>query len=87
VNAVVHKLEIGPQKRITAAVYKDPQGAEHRVEGKYFVLAANGIETPKILLMSTSQDFPNGTANSSDMVGRNLMNHPGTGVTFYANQD
>lgn len=87
VNAVVHKLEIGPQKRITAAVYKDPQGAEHRVEGKYFVLAANGIETPKILLMSTSQDFPNGAANSSDMVGRNLMDHPGTGVTFYANQD
>jgi choline dehydrogenase-like flavoprotein len=85
-NAVVYKLEVGPQKKITAALYKDPQGNERRVEGKYFVLAANGIETPKIMLMSTSHDFPNGVGNSSDMVGRNLMDHPGTGVTFYANE-
>jgi choline dehydrogenase-like flavoprotein len=38
------------------------------------------------MLMSTSHDFPNGVGNSSDMVGRNLMDHPGTGVTFYANE-
>lgn len=85
-NAVVYKLEVGADKRIAAALYKDPQGNEHRVEGKYFVLAANGIETPKIMLMSTSHDFPNGVGNSSDMVGRNLMDHPGTGVTFYADE-
>ncbi|XUW92954.1 GMC family oxidoreductase [Burkholderia sp. M6-3] len=85
-NAVVYKLEVGTDKRITAALYKDAQGNEHRVEGKYFVLAANGIETPKIMLMSQSHDFPNGVGNSSDMVGRNLMDHPGTGVTFYADE-
>ena len=85
-NAVVFKLEVDASKRITAAVYKDPQGTEHRVTGKSFVLAANGIETPKIMLMSTSQDFPNGVGNSSGMVGRNLMDHPGTGVTFYAEE-
>jgi choline dehydrogenase-like flavoprotein len=83
-NAVVYKLEVGPTKKIVAALYKDPQNIEHRVEGKYFVLAANGIETPKLMLMSTSRDFPNGVGNSSDMVGRNLMDHPGTGVSFYA---
>ena len=33
-NAVVFKLEVGADKRITAALYKDPQGNEHRVEGK-----------------------------------------------------
>ncbi|MGZ7290994.1 hypothetical protein ACXWQP_09540, partial [Streptococcus pyogenes] len=52
-NAVVFKLEVGPNKRIVAARYKDAKGAEHRVEGKWFVLAANGIETPKLMLMST----------------------------------
>ncbi|MBR8330180.1 GMC family oxidoreductase [Burkholderia ambifaria] len=83
-SAVVYKLETGPDKRIVAAIYKDKTGADHRVEGKYFVVAANGIETPKILLMSANRDFPNGVANSSDMVGRNLMDHPGTGVSFYA---
>jgi choline dehydrogenase-like flavoprotein len=40
-----------------------------------YVIAANGIETPRLLLMSKRQR-PNGVANSSDMVGRHLMDHP-----------
>ena len=39
------------------------------------MIAANGIETPRLLLMSRNQ-IANGIANSSDMVGRNLMDHP-----------
>ncbi|MFB8828879.1 GMC family oxidoreductase N-terminal domain-containing protein [Azotobacter sp. CWF10] len=74
-NAVVFKLEKGKDGRIVAAHYKDPQGNDHRVEGKTFVLAANGVETPKLMLMSD-------VGNRSDLVGRNLMDHPGTGVTF-----
>ncbi|KAF3460192.1 GMC family oxidoreductase [Ralstonia pseudosolanacearum] len=85
-NAVVYKLEVGAGKRIVAAHYKDPKGIDHRVEGKWFVLAANGIETPKLMLMSTGADFPKGVGNRSDMVGRNLMDHPGTGVSFYADR-
>jgi choline dehydrogenase-like flavoprotein len=50
------------------------------------VLAANGIETPKLMLQSVSDKFKNGIGNSSDQVGRNLMDHPGTGVTFLANE-
>ena len=40
-----------------------------------YVIAAHAIETPKLLLMS---DMGNGNtvANSSDQVGRNLMDHP-----------
>ena len=42
-----------------------------------YVIAANGIETPRLLLMSKNNgQTPNGVANSSDMVGRNLMDHP-----------
>jgi choline dehydrogenase-like flavoprotein len=40
------------------------------------VIAAHAIETPKILLMSRTDALPNGVANSSDQVGRNLMDHP-----------
>ncbi|SEJ37114.1 Choline dehydrogenase [Azotobacter beijerinckii] len=79
-NAVVFKLEKGRDGRIAAAHYKDPQGNEHRVEGRTFVLAANGVETPKLMLMSD-------VGNSSDLVGRHLMDHPGTGVRFYANEE
>ncbi len=40
------------------------------------VLACNAIETPRLLLASKNPAMPNGVANSSDQVGRNLMDHP-----------
>lgn len=45
------------------------------LKAKLYVIAANGIETPRLLLMSSKQ-IAAGIANSSDMVGRNLMDHP-----------
>jgi choline dehydrogenase-like flavoprotein len=79
-DAVVHRIELGPDKRVAAVLYLDPQGAEHRVTGRYFVLSANGIDIPKLLLMS------DGVANSSDQVGRNLMDHPGSSITFLSSE-
>ena len=47
------------------------------IKADVYVIAANGIETPRLLLMSKNKgQTPNGVANSSDMVGRNLMDHP-----------
>lgn len=86
-GAVVYRVEIGDGNRVSAVHYKDGDGASHRVTGKHFVLAANGIETPKLLLFSADDGHPRGVANSSDQVGRNMMDHPGTGVTFLAEGD
>ena len=52
------------------------------IKAKLYVVAGNAIETPRLLLMSTAKDasgkpqLPNGVANSSGLVGRNLMDHP-----------
>lgn len=44
--------------------------------GRMYLIAAHAIETPKLLLMSNkNKKFPNGVANSSGQVGRNLMDH------------
>jgi choline dehydrogenase-like flavoprotein len=40
------------------------------------VMAANGIGTPRLLLLSRSNRFPDGLANSSGLVGKRLMMHP-----------
>jgi hypothetical protein len=42
------------------------------------ILACNGVGTPRLLLNSASvaKRFPNGLANSSGLVGKNLMFHP-----------
>jgi choline dehydrogenase-like flavoprotein len=85
-NAVVYKIEANDSGEIVAVHYLDADKVTHKVTGKRFVLTANGIESPKLLLMSTSDKYPDGIANSSGMVGRNLMDHPGTSVEFYADE-
>ena len=86
-DANVYKLEHDESGKATAALYYDPDKASHRVTGKTFVVAANGIESPRLLLLSTSDKFPNGLANNFDMVGRHLMDHPSTSLTFDADED
>jgi choline dehydrogenase-like flavoprotein len=76
VNAVVYRVETGPANQIQAVHYFDPNRQSHRVTGKLFVIACNGIETPKLLLMSADTRNPHGVANSSDQVGRNMMDQP-----------
>jgi choline dehydrogenase-like flavoprotein len=75
-NAVAFKLERAGGK-IVAVHYKSPDGRETRLCARAFVIAAHGIETPKLLLMSE-------VANASDQVGRNLMDHTGIGLTLLA---
>jgi choline dehydrogenase-like flavoprotein len=86
-NANVYKLESDDKGRVVAALYYDPNKGTHRVTGKTFIVAANGIESPRLLLLSTSDKFPKGLANARDMVGRHLMDHPSTSLTFDADED
>jgi glucose dehydrogenase len=86
-NANVYKLDHDAQGRIAAAHYFDPDKISHRVTGTIFIVAANGIESPRLLLLSATDRFPKGLANASDMVGRNLMDHPSTSLTFDAEED
>jgi choline dehydrogenase-like flavoprotein len=76
VDSVVYKVETNAQNKIEAVHYLDQHKQTHRITGKLFVLACNGLENPKLLLMSTDDRNPNGVANSSDQVGRNMMDHP-----------
>jgi choline dehydrogenase-like flavoprotein len=81
-GAVVHaettatRIEVGAEGRVTAVRFKRWDGSEGVARGKVFALAAHAIETPRLLLHSRNEALPNGVANSSDQVGRNLMDHP-----------
>ncbi len=75
-QCVVTTIEIGADRRVAAVRYKRPDGSAGRVTANVFVLAAHAIEIPKLLLMSRGPRAPQGVANSSDQVGRNLMDHP-----------
>ena len=67
----------------TGAVYYDAEGVERFQPAEVVILATNGVGTPRLLLNSASGRFPNGLANSSGLVGRNLMFHPYAQVYGY----
>jgi choline dehydrogenase-like flavoprotein len=75
-EAIVSHVEIGSDGRVAWLTVRRPDRSEDRATGKVFVIAAHGIETPKLLLQSRTDRWPRGVANSSDQVGRNLMDHP-----------
>lgn len=75
-QAVAFFVDVAPGGSVAAISYKRPSGASQRVTARFFVLAAHAIETPKLLLISRSDALPNGVANRSDQVGRNLCDHP-----------
>lgn len=73
-RAPVQHLDHGADS-IQAAVYATPDGETHEQEADAFVLACGGVETPRLLLLSASQDYPDGLANSSGLVGSCFMDH------------
>jgi choline dehydrogenase-like flavoprotein len=83
-GARVRRLEVGPRGLVTGATYIDRDGREHFQAADVTILAANGIGTPRLLLASASDRFPDGLANASGLVGRRLMMHPfGTVVGLF----
>jgi choline dehydrogenase-like flavoprotein len=82
-RTVASEVIVGADGRVSAINYlqyekeNGPQTGSGSVSGEIFILAGHAIETPKLLLMSTNNNkTPNGVANSSGQVGRNLMDHP-----------
>ncbi len=69
----VRKIELGKDGRVTGAVYFDQRGKEALQKARAVVLCANGAESPRLLLLSKSNRFPRGLANSNGMVGRCFM--------------
>ena len=74
-NSRVLRLEHDSRARISGLVCAEADRRFH-VRADRFVLAANGIGTPRLLLASASSTFPDGLANGSGLVGRRLMQHP-----------
>jgi glucose dehydrogenase len=74
-RSVVTGLAVDDDGTVHRVVYKQWDGTEGVVWGRIVVVAANAIESAKILLLSAGKGAPQGVANSNDQVGRNLMDH------------
>ncbi len=74
-NSHVLTIERGANGKAGAVVYADANGAHRRQRARVVALAANSIETPRLLLNSATARDPDGLANASGQVGRNYMRH------------
>jgi choline dehydrogenase-like flavoprotein len=79
-GCAVYKLETGGDGKISEVQYLDPDGNQRSQKARAAVLSANGAETPRLLLLSESSSHPDGLANSSGFVGKNLMMNAHTNV-------
>ncbi len=74
-NAMVFEIALGDDGRARSVRYLDADDAQHEVFARHVVLSASSVGSPHLLLMSSSGRFPEGLANSSGLVGRNLTFH------------
>ena len=72
-GCTVNQVVTNEQGRVTEVSYWEEDGTEQAQRARAVILCANGAETPRLLLLSANNQFPDGLANSSGMVGRNLM--------------
>lgn len=82
----VREITTNEHGMASGAIYYDPEGRERFQPAEVVILACNGVGTPRLLLNSASSRFPNGLANSSGLVGKNLMMHPWPQVRGYIDE-
>lgn len=86
-NSKVFKLNTNSDNTISEVLYYDENEAIKSVKAKVFVIAAQAVETSRLLLMSKTDEFPNGIANNSGQVGKNLLFAGGGGGSGYIHFD
>lgn len=73
----IHLTEDG--ESVPSLTVRTLAGATGTVRAKYFIFAAGGIETPRLMLASRDR-CPEGIGNAHDQVGRWFMEHPHVSV-------
>jgi choline dehydrogenase-like flavoprotein len=74
-DSYVREITVDERGRAKSAVYGDGDGELTEQEADVFILACGAVESARLLLLSRSARFPNGLANGSDLVGRNVTWH------------
>ncbi len=87
-GARVRTIVTGRRGLAEGAIWIDRDGNEHLQKARVVVLCANGIGTARLLLLSADPvSHPDGLANASGLVGKNLMLHPNCAVMGYYDEE
>jgi gluconate 2-dehydrogenase alpha chain len=83
-NAKVIRINTGADGLATGITYIGPDGQEHEQPAEVVIVSAYALSNVRLLLLSRSQQHPNGIGNDRNMVGKSftyqLWKSPVTGV-------
>jgi choline dehydrogenase-like flavoprotein len=86
-NAMAREILVSPDGKASGVSYIDKSSrSEKRISARAVVVAASACESARLLLNSKSRLFPDGLANSSGQVGRNLTDSVGSSGEGYIPQ-
>ena len=85
-RARVREIVTNEHGMASGVIYYDANGEENFQPAEVVIVACNGVGTPRLLLNSVSSRHPDGLANSSGLVGKNLMLHPWPQVRGYIDE-
>lgn len=72
-DAMVTRLALDERTGLVTGVHYLRDGVEHVQRARAVIVAGYAIETPRLLLNSTSARFPDGMCNDHDLVGRYVV--------------
>ncbi len=72
-RCMAKEITVDAKGNAKSVIYLDPDGVEQEQPAKFVIVSCTAVESARLLLMSKSSRFPNGLANDSGLVGKNLM--------------
>jgi gluconate 2-dehydrogenase alpha chain len=83
-GAMCYRVNSDNSGKVTGVAYYGPDGSDNTIEAELVILTPFIYDNTRLLLLSKTEKFPNGLANSSGQVGKHLMAHmmPNVYVTF-----
>jgi gluconate 2-dehydrogenase alpha chain len=83
-GAMCYRVNSDNSRRVTGVAYYGPDGSDNTIEAELVILSPFIYDNTRLLLLSKTDRFPNGLANSSGEVGKHLMAHmmPNVFVAF-----
>ena len=75
-GAMAYRVNTDNSGRATGVSYYGPDGSDNTIEAELVILAPFIYDNTRLLLLSKTERFPDGLANSSGHLGKHLMSHP-----------
>src|SRR5438132_1152615 len=74
-GAMAYRVNSDNSGRVTGVGYYSPDGSDNTIEAELIILSTFIYDNTRLLLLSKTDKFPNGLANSSGQPGKHMMAH------------